>query len=73
MVPAGQSEEMGDTYHQRLWHPSGIALRLSRARRDVPGARFWPKYFQPKRYLLIRRVGERVAWAHQRRDEKGMW
>jgi GNAT superfamily N-acetyltransferase len=37
---------------------------------NIPGSRFWlGKGFQPVCHSLARRVDERLAWAHERRDD----
>ena len=40
---------------------------------NIPGARFWLRHFQPICYSLIRHVDERVAWAHEKRENKDLW
>jgi GNAT superfamily N-acetyltransferase len=39
---------------------------------NIPGSRFWLRYFQPICYSMIRRVDEQIAWAHQDRDEQDL-
>lgn len=40
---------------------------------NVLAARFWLRHFQPVCYALVRKVDERVAWAHARRDHRDVW
>lgn len=40
---------------------------------NISGARFWLKHFQPVCYSLIRYVDERVAWAHEKREDRDVW
>ncbi|MGA9350862.1 MAG: GNAT family N-acetyltransferase [Anaerolineae bacterium] len=40
---------------------------------NIPAARFWLRHFQPVCYSLIRHVDERVAWAHEKREDKELW
>ena len=40
---------------------------------NIPSARFWLKHFQPVCYSLIRNVDERVAWAHEGRNDGDIW
>ena len=39
---------------------------------NISATRFWLRHFQPVCYSLIRRVDERVAWAHEKRDDKDL-
>jgi len=36
---------------------------------NIPGSRFWLANFQPVCYSLVRRLDERIAWAHENRDK----
>jgi GNAT superfamily N-acetyltransferase len=40
---------------------------------NVLAARFWLRHFQPVCYALVRKVDERVAWAHARRVHRDVW
>jgi GNAT superfamily N-acetyltransferase len=40
---------------------------------NIPAARFWLRHFQPVCYSLIRQVDERVASAHDEREDKDLW
>ena len=37
---------------------------------NIPATHFWLRHFQPVCYSLIRYVDERVAWAHEKREDK---
>jgi GNAT superfamily N-acetyltransferase len=63
-----------------LAHSLGWALSVGYERcavdfepQNIPGARFWLRYFEPVCYSLIRHVDERIAWAHEERDDKDFW
>ena len=40
---------------------------------NIYGSRFWEKHFTPVTCSLIRRVDERVAWAHSSRSVESLW
>lgn len=40
---------------------------------NISAARFWLRHFQPVCYSLIRQVDERVASAHEKREDKDPW
>jgi GNAT superfamily N-acetyltransferase len=40
---------------------------------NISGARFWLRHFRPVCYSLVRHVDERVAWAHEKREDKDLW
>jgi len=40
---------------------------------NIPGSRFWLRHFQPICLSLMRRVDERIAWAHEGRDDQDFW
>ena len=37
---------------------------------NVLAARFWLSHFWPVCYSLVRRVDEKIAWAHERREKR---
>jgi GNAT superfamily N-acetyltransferase len=39
---------------------------------NLSAARLWLRHFQPICYSLIRHVDERVAWAHEKREDKDL-
>jgi len=40
---------------------------------NILAAHFWTRHFEPISYALMRRVDERVAWAHAKREHKDLW
>ena len=40
---------------------------------NIHGSRFWEKHFTPVTRSLIRRIDERVVWAHSKRSASSMW
>jgi GNAT superfamily N-acetyltransferase len=40
---------------------------------NLYGSRFWERHFTPVSASLLRRIDERVAWAHAERDLSNLW
>jgi GNAT superfamily N-acetyltransferase len=40
---------------------------------NILSGRFWMRHFQPICYTLVRHVDERVAWAHEKREDKDLY
>lgn len=40
---------------------------------NVPAARFWMRHFEPVCFGLVRHVDERIAWAHEKREDRDLW
>ena len=40
---------------------------------NILAASFWLRHFQPVCYALVRHVDDRVAWAHEKREDKDLW
>lgn len=40
---------------------------------NIYGSRFWHRHFTPVAYSLLRKLDQRVAWAHASRSAEGIW